>query len=455
MKRNLFLIFILVIVFAFSSVFFVGCEVPATDGNQNNEQVDDDTSDEEDDTPQELADYVDGQITTVDCGNGTVLTYAKDTSFDYFVRYVYDIKKTEFEEVFTREENGNIFNAYITDTEYLYVYFFLGYAEAKIIRGPIEEFANNDYSISTTKKEAPYIATVPQPVDKDGLGLIVKLPDGRFILQDGGYSGSDRVYNALKSLKPQGEIVIAGWFISHPHADHYPAFIDFIKDHADDSDIKIERVFYNHLKNSDYYIASSTADDGKPEDLGADHQSIKTAIENYIPTVPVINAHTGQIIKFGDVEVEILYTLIDGFTNGFENGNQTSNCFRINFKGDVNQSFMVMGDLYTVGADIMLSVWSTNLKTDIIQVAHHGVWPSNRKIYEFIKAKTLIYPASPKNLKKYLFDMDTGYYGVNAEALRNATDVYYASNNMVKLDLPYTLLNNKENTLSAIENYKG
>ncbi len=380
-----------------SSVNFMGCVTPNAGGNNNQTEEDEDT------TPQELADYVDGQVETIDCGRGTIMTYAKDSSFNYFYNYCSKIKKTEFENVFTREYNGNLFNAYVSETEYLYAYYLKGYAEARIVRGDIVEFALEDYSFTTSEKVTPYIATVPQPKHMDGQGFIIQLSDGRFIVQDGGYTGNDRVYNALKSLKPQGKIVIAGWFISHPHGDHYPAFVDFIKDHANDSDITLERVFYNFVHEDWYAIENSTANDAGYEDARPEVRDFNSAIDQYIPNVPLIRVHTGQIINFGEAKVEILYTVEDTIPTLLENVNATSMAFKISFEGNINQTFMVLADTYHTSSDMLCSIWTTSLKSDIIQV----------------------------------------------------TDVYHAGVDMVKLSLPYSVKNNKDATLLEIQNYNG
>ena len=64
--------------------------------------------------------------------------------------------------------------------------------------------------------------------------------------------------------------------------------------------------------------------------------------------------------------------------------------FRLKFEGDVDQSFMVLADTYHTTSDILYSIWATSLESDILQVAHHGIWPAKKEFYDFIKEFLLL-----------------------------------------------------------------
>ena len=396
----------------------------------------------------DLPDYEEGTSEIIDCGEGTTMLYIPDATTGYFEEYCQSVEAAEFKKVFTREEQENIFCAFVGETDYIYAYYLKSYYAARIVTGPIEQFAEPDYSIDAPETVKPYLASIPQP--NDGQGYIFQLPDGRFIIQDGGYKGEDRVYKALKQLKPEGEIVIAAWFISHPHSDHYPAFIDFIKAHGKDKTIVLERVINNYINDEMYNINGTAGVDNS----GAAVKEFYSAAKQYIPDVPIIKAHTGQVLTFGSVAIEVLYTPEDMIPAPIKNINGTSFVFRI-ITGD-GQTFMMLADTYVDSANIMIKVWGDYLRSDIMQMAHHAIWPANSDLYNCIKAETILYTAALKNLKNYLFrnSSNAGYVAVNETALSYAKDIYLSIDEMYIFEFPHTIKNNKEEMLDYIKNYK-
>ena len=73
-----------------------------------------------------------------------------------------------------------------------------------------------------------------------GMAYAYRLSDGSFFLIDGGGDGfgsgdmdkdnAARIYQTLKKYSVTEEIVIAGWYITHPHTDHMGAFMAFYAD---------------------------------------------------------------------------------------------------------------------------------------------------------------------------------------------------------------------------------
>ncbi len=409
-----------------------------------------------------LPDYEEGKGEIIDCGEGTAMLYVSGATADYFEEYCANIEEAEFKNVFERTEKGNLFSAFVGENDYIYAYYLKSYNATRIVTGPIEQFAQSDYSISAPETETPYLASIPQP--NDGQGYIFQLPDGRFIIQDGGYTGGDRVYQTLKKLKPKGDIVIAAWFISHPHSDHYPAFIDFVKAHGKDKDITLERVIHNYIHADMYNIINGTAG---TDYSGKNVEEFYEAAKKYIPNVPIIKAHTGQILHFGSIAIEVLYTPEDMIPAPIKNTNGTSFVFRIVLAD--GQTFMMLADTYVDSANIMIKVWGDYLRSDIMQMAHHAIWPANSELYHHIQAETILYTAALKNLKRYIFLDPTirnpitnevehqgneGYIGVNETALNYAKDIYLSIDEMYIFNFPHTLKNNKAEMLEYIKNYK-
>lgn len=379
---------------------------------------------------------------TIDGGKGNKMLYLKVSTVENFNKYLEEIKNAGFEKISNREINGNIFCTLTNKKEYLYAYYLKYNGSIRIASGPIEQLVKEDYSGNLPEKYSPYITNVPQHAN--GQGFIIRLPDGRFIVQDGGYKTEDRVYNRLKSLQPQGKIVIAGWFISHPHVDHYGAFIDFVKNHSADSDIVIERVIHGYTHEDVYNMEGPYAEQRESV------REFYSTTKKYIPSVPVLKSHTGQVIKFGSVDVEIIYAVETMLPEVIKDFNSTSTVIRVNFNGNVNQKFLILADVHSEVGGTISSIWGEYLKSDIVQMAHHGNWPASESIYQLAKAETIIYPATVRNLKEYL-KPDTEYFSVHNIALNYAKDLYHSIDEIVTLSMPHTPIGNKKKMLELFE----
>lgn len=372
-------------------------------------------------------------------GDDSVMTYA-DATPEKFDSFCAELDKTDFVKIDEHETMGNRFATYRGKDTYVYVYYTACTEKMRVITGLVEELAEQSYKADAGQKYTPYISSIPQP--DNGLGLILRLPDGRFIIHDGGYQGDDRVYGALRDLVPEGKIVIAAWFVSHPHIDHYGAFTDFLLSHGEDKDIVLERIMLNFAEPS-RYIAYEVYGD-TVEDVNYIHKVIK---EN-VPDVPVLKVHTGQSIDFGDATVEILYTIEDHIPNDLRNINDSSMVMRVTLGG---KTFMILADTGYYSGPILDEMWGDYLKSDILQVAHHGQWPSVEPIYHKIAAEVVIVPAKRS---RYKFDIDDQRWEKQTAAfLSYAKDLYTACDSPIMIELPCVFQNNKDQMVADIQNY--
>ena len=383
---------------------------------------------------------------TIDLGQETVMTYVASATRASFNEYCQSVEAAEFKKIADRTEKSNVFMTFVGETEYIYAYFSNYNSSMRIITGPIDQLAMDDYSVKADSPEiSPYIASIPQP--GNGMGYIIRLADGSFMIFDGGYSGGDRVYSTLRQLEPKGELVIAAWFISHPHGDHYPAFIDFIKAHGNDSKVTIEKVIHNYVHPDMYNIVNGTAG---TENCSTDVKKLYTEAEKYIPDVPIIKAHTGQVMTFGETQVEILYTVEDMVPTKMENSNASSMVVRVMMEG---HSIMFLADTYVTSARILHNMWGNYLNSDIMQIAHHGQWPSISEIYDDIQGQLVLVPALKQNYKNDV--VDSQWIGVTNTVMKYAKDLSISCDKVEKIDLPYKIKNNKDTVLNELKTLRG
>ena len=379
--------------------------------------------------------------TVIDSGLNTELLIANWVSANAFEDYCASIEAAGFKKDFDREEGDNRFAAFLAENHYVYVYR-TGYNEQmRRVIAPIEQYARPDYTEPERDEyDMPYIASIPQP--SSGEGYILRLPDGRFIIFDGGYKDDDRVYKTLRELESK-EIVIAAWFISHPHSDHYPAFIDFIKKHSHDKTITIQSVMHNFTHYDRYYINGSAGKDTSGDSI----KEIYEAIETYVPDVPLIKVHTGQMMTFGSATVEVIYTIEDLMPKTIPNINDSSLVIRVTM---ADRSIMLLADTCYDSGPIMHKMWGDHLKSDIVQVAHHGMWPSVAEIYEDIKAEIVLFTDLKKNVKQWI--VDGRWKAVMDVILEYAVDIYISGDALEIIEMQPYPVNNKNDVLKMLEN---
>lgn len=86
----------------------------------------------------------------------------------------------------------------------------------------------------------------------------------------------------------------------------------------------------------------------------------------------------------------MLFTL-DDFKQPFfpDNFNATSLIFRVTAEG---QTFMFLGDADETSNGILVERFGDLLRSDVVQVAHHGYWGGTKEVYDAIAAPIVLWP---------------------------------------------------------------
>ena len=223
--------------------------------------------------------------------------------------------------------------------------------------------------------------------DTNGQSDVVRLEDGSFIIIDGGHGDNEDASNLYKLLQAQApdkeNIVIAEWIFTHAHNDHVMTFPDFIKTYG--KEVKIEKIILN-------FPSEQTAKEG-----GGDCRSNVYAVmsNSALKDTQIIKAHVGQQFFIRNARIEILcnFEMLQPYTlqktdNSYNN---TSLVFSLELEG---VKFMILGDCYNKQNEIIPQCYGTEaLKSDVVQVEHHGIGGTNEKVYSLIDADYAIWPA--------------------------------------------------------------
>ena len=206
------------------------------------------------------------------------------------------------------------------------------------------------------------------------LSIVIKSPHGKLIVVDGGWEAD--VTKLSELILQQGGKVDA-WLITHPHEDHVGALCAILNDTA--RKIKIDKI-YCSLATPDWYRQVS------PTGAGIADQLLSAFTKLPVGTV-TNNIGRGTEINIDDVNIRVLNNRGVYSYNGVNN---SSMVYKIRVSG---QSILILGDLaYDGGKDLIKTCTAAELKSDIVQMAHHGQQGVDQDAYALIAPTTCLWP---------------------------------------------------------------
>ena len=368
----------------------------------------------------------------VDCADDNQMIYITDTTADEFKAYCNTIVNGGQYTLYTeREAAGNLFATYTGEKHNIHTYFNAAEKETRIIIEPSSALPPRAEDTTTAgDKYEPAVCLVgleykysSSEYNQIGMMLIFRLPDGRLIVVDGGGNAeknAELLYQNMQELAPdKNHITVAAWVLTHAHGDHTGGFLKFTNSYG--SKIKVERVIHNFTTTEQYAMA---------DDYGHNSKA-RTTAETLADEV--IKAHNGQLYHFGGATLEVLYTYDDFLPGEMPAHNTTSLVFRIAMGG---QTVMVLGDSNTPSNNILSKMYGNYLKSDIVQVTHHGAVGGTVQVYNLIDADTALWPGGMSS-----FD-NRSQRDENVFLLKQVRDVYVAADDVYTLTLPYTPVGN-------------
>lgn len=207
------------------------------------------------------------------------------------------------------------------------------------------------------------------------LSIVIKSPNGKIIVIDGGWEADA---DKLSSLILQQGGKVDAWLITHPHEDHVGALCAILNDSA--RKIKIDKI-YCSLATPDWYRQVS------PTGAGIADQLLSAFTKLTVGTV-TNSIGRGTEINIDDVNIRVLNNRGVYTYNGVNN---SSLVYKIRVSG---QSILILGDLaHDGGKDLIKTCTAAELKSDIVQMAHHGQQGVDQDTYALIAPTTCLWPS--------------------------------------------------------------
>lgn len=219
------------------------------------------------------------------------------------------------------------------------------------------------------------------------MGYYIRTKNGKNIIVDGGYSSD---YELVKSyIDKYGNGKVDHWILTHGHRDHVGAFNEVI---TKENTIEIENLYYSFLEDEWYKENDARGYDSEHLTL----QNLSSSkIKNHVECTE------GKKINIDNIELEIIRIPNPEITNG-DNGNEASMVFKLTAT-DVNKSMIFLGDAMSKASVELLRDHKEQLKSDAVQMAHHGNWGVTEEVYKAINPEVAFF-----NAPKGLYDNDEG-----------------------------------------------
>ncbi len=287
-----------------------------------------------------------------------------DGSEDKFKAYLE--KLSGFELVNESNANGNYFATYDTGDDLLNVSYAIHDNKIRLIINedtePAKWFKKQEVKKTTTPMIIMHGLGWDGTNNQNGLCLLFRLSDGRFLVIDGGFNrekDASDLYRLIKDNTPKGQTpTIAAWFITHAHGDHDGTFRGkFVSSYG--SRVTIESVIFNPPAP-----ALNITEDNE----GGSYTKVWDLAKS-IKGCQIIRCHVGDKYYIGDAEIDMLYTVDFQYPTKFTYYNTCSHIFSLKLGG---QRIMVTGDGANTSFGHVQKMFGETLKADIVQVAHHG-----------------------------------------------------------------------------------
>ena len=284
---------------------------------------------------------------------------------------------------------NNLFSTYVTQTQIIHVMFFPNKNQVRTavdVRGT----GNNGFTLpglstenkyTKVKDSAMIVCDIGNADWPGGMCIIFKLENGHFFIVDAGIGGkisdgrtyvgssSGWIYATLaKHADNPKNIIVDGWLITHVHSDHAGGLYDMALGYHGSTKkgkhtvmpkevtkyIKIENMIYN-----------------QPATTKFGRTGWMSTIINAFSIKNVIKAHPGQVFHYADLTLTIYGAQDIMLEKSGSSGdlNDFSVVSRVEFNG---KSALFLGDSDTIPNPRLAEIYKTALKSDILQLAHHG-----------------------------------------------------------------------------------
>lgn len=225
---------------------------------------------------------------------------------------------------------------------------------------------------------------LPNQTPTQMMSYVIRTPEGQVIVIDGGNAG-DGPYLADFLTGLGGEVT--AWFITHPHSDHTHALLEILgRPHG----LRLGPI-YASTPEPDWMAAHTTPLEQR--DYADFYGGLAGA------GLATTELELGQEFTFGSLRVAVL-----GVRNPELTANPVNDQSVILRVWDIRKSVLFTGDLGEEGGEKALAgPYADRLRSDLVQMAHHGQNGVSEAFYRHVGATRCLWPTPD-----WLWENDSG-----------------------------------------------
>lgn len=244
------------------------------------------------------------------------------------------------------------------------------------------------------KRNATVMYQLNSQTPQQMMSYVILTKDNSCIVIDGGNTGDNEyLLKFLKEKTGMKKPVVDAWIFSHVHSDHVNAFIALVNDKQDKFTVK--KLYYN-FPTGDFILKYDYTDTTVGTLI-----SFESATAKLTGTEHVI-LKNGDKFNIDDLEFEVLLVQ-DESANFMKNSNvvnNSSSIFRMTAEG---QTVLFLGDAGVEQGRVLLETYGDRLKSDMVQMAHHGQNGVEENVYQAINPSVCLWTAPA-----WLYENDNG-----------------------------------------------
>ena len=256
-----------------------------------------------------------------------------------------------------------------------------------------------------TAKEIEIYQLAPDP-EALMQSYVIKTPNGKLVVIDGGMSvvaepPKSYLPAALRAIAGVGEgeyFEVEAWFLSHPHSDHFSELARALNEYMGGSNYKIKQIYFDFppFETDDFPYADAEWNATMKLKAGLDHYASvcgldiekgRSAYDTF--NGAIIHSRSvkdGLTIEIDGVRFEILLTWDKA------RGSDANNHSLIILMQGLGQKVLFLNDCQVAEGKDLLKFYPDKIKSDIVQMSHHGQDGVGKDVYDAIGATRYLWP---------------------------------------------------------------
>ncbi len=385
----------------------------------------------------------------------------KTTTVGEYDEYMERLEANGYTQYAVNNMGNNKFATY-TNSEYTINVGYYDYEKSVRLliepKGALPTRAEDNKTAKRTTSQITMLA-VANGNSQNGLSVLIRLEDGRFIVVDGAFNNNEVRDVFISTIKEQAKEygndnpVIAAWIVTHAHGDHTGMLYGKYKS-IKDAGITVESIIMNEISETETersraYVAafgtSGTYSYGDTE--GGQSKRIIETIAPYFGA-ELYKAHIGQSFHLSNCRMDVLYSL-EGYAPNMCNAfNTTSIVIKMTFTDSATgkeTTFLSTGDATGFAMGVANDIFGDLLKSDILSVSHHGygTWGGDSytmEAYKRVSPTLLLWPVGDSDY----FDVSSRIYNQTLFSTASYKESYHSGNiggQNIIVPIPYVVGN--------------